>query len=248
VEESNVSQVRQFSDLDRLSQGAAEEILQLVRARSANGDFFSIALSGGHTPQKLYRLLADEYRDQLPWSKLHLFWGDERFVPHDDLRSNYRMVLKALIERVPIPTANVHPMPTHFADPEHAARIYEKLLREFFPSADRTFDLTLLGVGSDGHTASLFPNSPAIQEVRRWVISTNAPVEPLQRLSLSIPAINSSQRLLFLVSGAEKQQTISNILADRALNGGHFPASLVRGLESTQWFVDEAAGYLLQGK
>ncbi len=156
---------RIFPDIAALSQGAIEEILRILNDAVEKRGRFSIALSGGHTPAKLYALWAEKYKTQTPWDRVHLFFGDERFVPEDDLLSNYRMARETLIAHVPIPKENVHPMPTNFPSPEKAAEAYEVELRKFFgEGAAPAFDVQLLGLGVEGHTASLFPGSPALDE------------------------------------------------------------------------------------
>jgi len=202
---------------------------------------FAIALSGGSTPRSMYTLLArPPDRDAIPWSRVHLFWGDERFVPHDDSDSNYRMVREALIDRVPIPGGNVHPIPTG-GRPTEAAAAYAATLHQFYGTdtldpARPLFDVVLLGLGTDGHTASLFPGSPALDEKRAWVVPVEAHAGA-PRITLTYPALASSRNLAFLVTGAEKSDILSRILqCDPAL-----PAARVRTGGRCRWFVDRAA-------
>jgi len=136
-------------------------------AIQAERGYFTLALAGGQTPRSLYRLLAREYRERIPWPQVHLFWGDERCVPPDDPDSNFAAAHETLISKVPLPSQNIHCIPTEIGPPEKAADVYEQVLREFFEGTSPTFDVVLLGVGEDGHTASLFPGDPVLQERKR---------------------------------------------------------------------------------
>ena len=163
--------LRVFVDANELSLRAAEAAVRLINDSARAHGRFSVALAGGNTPRSLYRLLASQFRGQIPWTKVHVFWGDERYVPSGDPHSNYRMARETLLDHVPCPAGNVHPMPTHLSDPDVAARDYEKTLRDYFSEEWPHFDLVLLGLGEEGHTASLFPRSPALEEKQRWVIA-----------------------------------------------------------------------------
>lgn len=228
-----------FPDAESLARRVADWMLGLATAK---GDTFAVALSGGSTPQRLYRLLAEPpCRDAFPWSRTHWFWGDERFVPRDDARSNYRMVEEALLSRAPIPAANIHPVPTEGMSPDEAARIYERELKSFY-GAERLdptrplFDLTLLGLGPDGHTASLFPGTSVLMERERWVAAVErVPSEP--RITLTYPALESSHCAAFLVAGKEKRSIL-----DRFRRGdGSLPASHLHPIGALRLFVDAAA-------
>jgi 6-phosphogluconolactonase len=233
--------IRIFPDLLALSRAAAREMVRIAGERSGEAGRCTIALAGGHTPRALYELLAADFCDRLEWPKIHLFWGDERYVPFDDSKSNFRMVCEALLDAVPIPRGNVHPMLTHFADPKQAAREYEKTLRQIFPGELSGFDLILLGTGVEGHTASLFPNSPALAEQERWVVAVRAPVEPALRLSLTLPVLNSAQNVFFLAAGKEKHEVIARFLQDPSAESAELPISLVRPVGQTVWFLDRGA-------
>ena len=193
-----------FQDAKSLAHKVATWI---SRQMAATSDVYRIALSGGQTPKLLYRDLASpEFHDKIEWRRMELFWGDERFVPHTDERSNYRMVRETLLARAPILIDHVHPVLTD-GDPETAARRYEALLRGIYGaevlSAERPlFHLVLLGLGEDGHTASLFPGSPVLQESERWVAAAEGPSE--MRITLTYPAIASSSAVAFLVTGKDK--------------------------------------------
>jgi 6-phosphogluconolactonase len=239
--------VRVFPDREALSREAAHALAQRVQETMARAGHFSLVLSGGRTPRTLYRVLATDYGDALPWTRIRLFWGDERYVPRDDLHSNYRLVRETLLDHVSIPAENVHPMPTDQPDPAEAAMAYERTLRTLFPSPWPRFDLVLLGMGADGHTASLFPGSPVLDEQARWVVPVRAPVEPARRLTLTLPVLNHAAVVFFLVSGPEKAEVLR-----RALTGSPdptvCPAAAVRPVEGELiWWVDEPAAASLAG-
>jgi 6-phosphogluconolactonase len=202
---------------------------------------FAIALSGGSTPKHMYEMLAKPpERDKIPWERVQLFWGDERFVPHDHPDSNDRMVREALIEHVPIPLENIHPIPTDGTSDE-AAAAYEATLNGFYGSnildAGRPlFDVVLLGIGPDGHTASLFPRSPALDEKKAWVRATEGPGKT-PRITLTYPALASSRNLAFMVTGKEKSSIVSRVLR----GDPELPAARVKTIGRSRWFMDRAA-------
>src|ERR1700681_731909 len=185
---------RIFESAEALAQNVAEWLCALAQANARD---FSVCLSGGSTPRRLYeRLATPTVASRFPWSRSRWFWGDERFVPHDHPDSNYRMANEALLSRVPVPGENIHAMPTEGMSPQQAAASYEATMRSFY-GADRLapdrplFDVTLLGIGADGHTASLFPGQPALHEDRRWAVAVIGPKsEP--RITLTYPALDSS--------------------------------------------------------
>jgi 6-phosphogluconolactonase len=233
--------LRVFSDLNELSLHAAESavtvILDAVHAKGT----CSLALSGGSTPPVLYRLLASRFREDIPWAAVHIFWGDERYVPPDDSRSNYGMARKTLLDHVPCPAANIHRMPTHFPTPDAAARDYEALLRSHFSTAWPRFDLMFLGLGPDGHTASLFPGTLAVDERTRWVLPVLDPPAPPMRLTLTLPVLSQSAHTYFLVSGSDKAQALRAASAESA-DPHVCPAAGVRPAAGVlRWFVDKAA-------
>jgi 6-phosphogluconolactonase len=229
---------RQFPDLDALSRAAADQVVAAAKSAVAERGRFMLALSGGRTPAELHRLLAGPYRDQMPWAQVHIFWGDERYVPHDDARSNYHMARETLLEHVPVPTRQVHPMPDDGGGPDEAAREYEELLRTVFGN-DRVpqLDLILLGMGADGHTASLFPGTPAIAERDRWVTVGRAPVDPEVRLTLTQPVLFSARRLLFLVTGDDKRPVLEAIRANPVAAADRYPAAAVALAGQATWYV-----------
>jgi 6-phosphogluconolactonase len=205
---------------------------------------FSLALAGGNTPSILYQLLASEYRNKIDWSSTHLFWGDERFVPKESEENNFNLAYRFLISRVPIPNQNVHPIQTVDIKPEVASKIYENELKDFFHLRGsiknyKTFDVVILGIGGDGHTASLFPNDPVLYERERLVKSVKAPRKYLTRLriTLTLPAINSAESIYFLASGPEKKEIIRKMLSDKVSFETPIPAELVHPKDELIWFL-----------
>ena len=209
-------------------------------AQASNGPF-RVSLSGGSTPKALYSLLASEaFVERFPWDRVSWFWGDERFVPYDDPESNYRMTREAMLAKAPVPPANIHPVPTDGA-PEDAALRYERTLQAAYGSdtldeARPLFDVTLLGLGPDGHTASLLPGDPVLAERRHWVAAI-AHGRPEVRITMTYPAIESSRHVAFLVAGSEKAKILQTVLA----GGSDVPAARLRPIGELIWFADRAA-------
>ena len=175
---------------------------------------------------------------------MHVFWGDERYVPLGDPHSNYRMARETLLDAVPCPPGNVHPMPTELSGPDTAARDYEETLRNYFSRDWPRFDLVFLGIGEEGHTASLFPGSPALEETKRWVVAVKVQAEPPRRLTLTLPALSHAANVYFLVTGSNKAQALRNIL-NRSPDPKNYPASGVRLSQGTViWWVDREAAAL----
>jgi 6-phosphogluconolactonase len=229
--------------LEQLSRTAAKRIVGIAATAVRERGRFCLNLSGGTTPRRLYSLLGGEFKNKVPWSRTHLFWGDERYVPRDDPRSNFRMAVETLISRIPIPDGNVHSVPVERSPVEAAAEAYESHLRDFFEKKESAvgpvFDVTLLGMGEDGHTASLFPGSSALDEMQRWVVAVTAPpgIEPPQRITMTLPILNRSNFIFFLVSGERKRPAATSILMD-ADAASRYPAAHVRGAMGAVWFVD----------
>jgi 6-phosphogluconolactonase len=233
--------LRVCADLADVSRRAAEALAGAIRDAVRTRGTCSLVLSGGTTPRALYRLLASEYRAGIPWAHVQVFWGDERYVPPDDSRSNYRMAREALLDQVPCPPANIHPMPTHFPSADAAARDYERTLRKRFAGNAPRFDVVLLGIGDDGHTASLFPGSLALAERTRWVVATQAPVDPQLRLTLTLPALTRAAALHVLVVGATKAEALRHVLQG-AGDWIKYPAAGVRrATGSVIWWADRDA-------
>jgi len=234
---------RIFPDLPALNLAVLQDIDRLIADAVSHRGRFAIALSGGHTPASLYSLWSQRDQSSTPWDRIHLFWGDERFVPPDDPLSNYRMTREALISRVPIPEANVHRFHTELPTPEAAAADYESTLRAFFGSAPPQFDLQLMGLGGEGHTASLFPGSPGLQEKTRWVMAVEAPVKPPQRLTFTPVVLNQGRNTYFLVAGEEKRDIIQKLRAEPEGKPSAYPARQLQPVGAVIWFLDrEAAG------
>ena len=240
------------ADLDELSRAAASEVLrQAQRAVQAKG-LFSLALSGGSTPKSLYSLLADDssFRAEFPWDKTHFFWGDERHVPPEHPESNYRMAREAMLSKVPIPSENIHRINAGNPDAQRAAEEYEETLRAFFhlgAGEFPQFDLVLLGMGADGHTASLFPATAALGEQKHLVVANWVGKFHVHRITMTLPVINRAAMVLFLVSGEEKAETLRRVLADRR-GTPPFPSQLIRPIHGRLlWLVDQGAGGFLEG-
>ena len=232
-------------DPEALAHEAARRIVDLSREASGSRGRFSVALSGGSTPGRLYRLLAEEpYRDLVPWGEVHLFWGDERCVPPGDPGSNYFLANETLISRVPIPPGNVHRVHGEL-EPERAARAYEQTLQDFFCGPHTRFDLVLLGLGEDGHTASLFPGSPVLAETERLAAVASAVYQdrPAQRVTLTLPAINSARQILFLVTGRTKAPVVQSIVEG---SGERLPAQRIQpAAGGLTWLLDTEAARLI---
>jgi len=230
-----------------LAQEAARRFTRLAKEAVENRGRFSAALSGGSTPGQLYRRLAkDTHREEMPWRHVHLFWGDERCVPPDHPGSNFGLANEALMSHVPIPPGNVHRVRGELA-PETAAQTYAAELHAFFGAPWPRFDLVLLGLGQDGHTASLFPGSDAIGEKARSVVAVTAQYEdrPAQRVTLTPPAINAARHVLFLVSGSGKAEVVQAVLEGPT---GRFPAQQIRPTTGQLgWLMDAAAASRLAG-
>ena len=233
--------VQVVDDVAALAEAAAERVVARLAAPS---DRRAVCLSGGSTPESLYRLLATErFRARIPWQQVHWFWGDERFVPSDDERSNAGMVMNSLLAHAPVPPENVHRIPTDVASPQESARLYAAELRDFY-RADALdprrplFSVVLMGLGGDGHTASLFPGDPAVDEIARWVVGVERPgLEPfVPRVSLTLPALASTREMLFLVSGKSKRNVIKRVLA-----GEDLPSARAYADGDLVWLVDRDA-------
>jgi len=233
-------QIIVVSDAKALAKAAAERVIARIGAKTER---VAICLTGGSSPKQLYQLLAtDAYRSQIPWDHVHWFIGDERFLPADDPLNNMAMARHIFLDRF-APAANIHPIPTDTADPQEAARRYESELQSFYGAkeldpARPLFDVVLMGVGPDGHTASLFPDYPAIEETQRWVVGVpKAHVEPfVPRVTLTLPALGSCHEMLFEVSGSDKRKILTRVLA-----GENLPAHRARSIGETIWLVDRAA-------
>ena len=242
-------EMRRYPHMEEMSRDAARFVAHHARECSEKQGSFSIVLSGGHTPRPLFEHLASApVSDAMPWSTTYVFWGDERCVPKESAQSNYDMAVKTLLTKVPVPDGNIYRMQAELSPPERAAALYEKRLRHFFkepsPIAERfpSFDLILLGMGSDGHTASLFPGDPAVDETTRWVVSVNGSnaTPPVPRLTLTLPVINHAGCVLFLVAGEAKRGVVERILSQPDDARTRYPAARVRAKDRLIWFTDYA--------
>jgi 6-phosphogluconolactonase len=234
-----------YPDLETLSAAAAQLFAEQAERAAAVRGRFSVALSGGSTPQRTYELLAQpSFRDRAPWAKVHVFWGDERCVPLDDPRSNYRMARQALLDHVPIPQEQIHPIP--FAkEPHEAAERYEAVLHASFKDQPPRFDLVFLGLGENGHTASLFPGTPVLQERQRWVAEVYVAEQSMYRVTLTAPVLNRALVVAFLVAGAAKAAVLREVL-EGPQDPTRLPAQLIRPSDGELYcLVDrKAAGQL----
>lgn len=229
------------ADVNAVAGAAADALVAAVQA-TPNEQIFSLALSGGETPQVLFRLLAQPpYREALPWQRLHFFWGDERVVPEDDPQSNAGRAKELLLAHVPVPDGNVHAVPTNLADVRQISSQYEAELRRHFRTrADELprFDLVFLGMGADGHTASLFPGTEALEETRRWVVPNWVPSLGAYRITLTFRVFNQAARVLVLACGQSKRAVLRQVLD----GSGQFPIQCICPVNGRlRWLVDEAA-------
>jgi len=240
--------VQVFDDAEGVARAAARRIVELASESIAMRGTFSIALSGGSTPKAIFELLADdEFRTQVAWRNVHVFFGDERSVSPDHADSNYRMAKEALLARVPLPDENVHRI-NGVGDAAANASEYESDLRVFFGNSTwPRLDLVMLGMGDDGHTASLFPETTALEEERLWVTANWVEKFDTWRITLTAPAINAARNILFLVTGAGKADRLREVLKDER-DTSRLPSQLIAPSEgSLEWYVDRAAAAKLDG-
>ena len=247
------------TNIDELNWRVAEWIVDSINEDLQQLDRFTMVLSGGSTPKKLYHLLAsEEFKNKIDWQKLHLFWGDERYVPFSDERNNAKMAFDTLLDHVPVPKSQIHIMRTDI-DPELSANEYQSALKDYFPEAASpelraasspltthhsqltTFDLVLLGLGDNAHTLSLFPGEEVIHEKNRWVRAVFVKEVNMQRITLTAPIVNLSRRVAFLVSGQDKADAVSHVLLNDHIPD-LYPAQVIKPMNGDVfWFLDEAA-------
>lgn len=241
---SSSYEVRKLTTPQDLFQAAAEEIVRAANAAVAERGRFTIALSGGSTPKSLYTLLASNAKLSLPWAQTYFFWSDERHVPPRDPESNYRMAEEAMLSKIPVPPSNVFRVPGENPNAEAAAAAYDETLRQFFAvEAGKfpRFDLILLGLGPDGHTASLFPETAALQEKSRLVVANWVEKMKTHRITFTLPLINAAECVAFLVSGGDKAAVLHEVLEGGA-PGEKYPSKLVHPTDGKLiWFIDRAA-------
>jgi len=241
---SSSAEIRILTTPQELFAAAAEEVIHAADEAIKVRGKFTLALSGGSTPKALYNLLATNARTALPWERMYFFWGDERHVPPNDPDSNYRMVTEAMLSKVPIPPANVFRIEAENPDASAAAAAYEQTLRKFFQleaNGVPRFDLILLGMGPDGHTASLFPATEGLKEKSRLVIANWVEKLKTHRLSFTLPVLNAAHTVAFLVSGTDKAPALKAVLEGND-PGEQYPAKLVQPKDGKLiWFLDRAA-------
>jgi len=245
----SMPEIRVFQNLEELSQAAAARFAEITAQPRSDNRPFSIALSGGHTPKHLYELLAtQEFSSRIPWSNVHLFQVDERCVPPTGTESNYRMIREAMLDEIPLPSGHFHRMTAEQPDRDAAARSYARELQTIAAESSAKWprlDLIFLGLGEDGHTASLFPSSAALEEEKLAVCPNWIEKLGMWRLTLTYPVLNAAARIIFLVAGAEKAEIVRRIL--RSPQGTPlYPAQRVKPSNGTvTWFLDEAAAQFL---
>lgn len=237
-----------YASLLELSHAAAQFIAALAKTTIKEKGRFTLVLSGGKTPRLLYEQLAQEpFIKWVDWQHTHLFWGDERCVPHDHPDSNFALAFQSLISKVDMPPSNIHRIPAGTRFSKGAAETYEKILRQFFqltPESDHdscfpSFDLVLLGLGQDGHTASLFPQDAALEERHRWAVAVDgaSASPPVPRITLTFPVINEARFVLFLASGSDKREVFQEIVKRPETSA--YPAARVKPSGRLLWFIDE---------
>lgn len=233
-------------NIDELNWQVAEWIVGFINEVLEKRDRFTIALSGGNTPKKLYQLLAsEEFSNKINWQKLHVFWGDERYVAFTDERNNAKMAFDVLLSHVPVPKTQIYTIRTDI-DPVASANDYERILKTYFSNATEsppltTFDLVLLGLGDNAHTLSLFPGEEVIHEKKYWVKGVFVKEVNMQRITLTAPVVNLSSRIAFLVSGHDKANAVSHVLLNDYAPD-LYPAQVIKPAHGElYWFLDEAA-------
>jgi 6-phosphogluconolactonase len=236
-------EVRIFTSASELFRGAAEAFCRLGTEAIQKRGKFTVALSGGSTPRGLHQELVTGFRAALPWNQVYFFWGDERHVPPDFPESNYRMAQETLLSPLVIPADHIFRMPGEIPDAEAGARLYEQTLRNFFHPAPGQFprlDFILLGMGGDGHTASLFPNTKGLEERERWVIGNWVEQHSTFRITCTYPVLNQGRCVMFLINGANKAEMVKKALQDP---GAHLPCQGVAPVDGELlWYVDKEAG------
>lgn len=236
-----------FSDKERLSHFSAELFVRAAQEAVAQQGRFVVALTGGSSPKRLYELLSQPpYCEQVPWGQTFVFWGDERWVPLTDDKSNYKMAKEALLDKVPVPAAQVFPMWQENITAEAYALVYEQQLRDLFEGRQPRFDLVLLGMGDDGHTASLFPGTAVLNETAKLVDAYYLEPQSMYRITLTAPLINAAAQIVFMTFGEGKAKALYEVL-EGAPNATQYPSQLIRkDAASVHWLTDTAAAALLQ--
>lgn len=240
-------QLHVYKDAEALSEDVAKWIAETISRTLQTKDRFTIALSGGSTPQRLHKILAaSPCKEQIDWSKLHIFWGDERAVPFNDSRNNAKMAYDTLLNFVSVPASQIHVMRTDIG-PEDSAAEYEKILHTYFDDQSLSFDLVLLGMGDDGHTLSLFPGTEVVHEEKAWAVAYFLKAQDMYRITLTKSIVNRSARVAFLTTGTGKAHALKEVLQG-AYNPDLYPSQEIKPIGDLHWFVDEAAAAQLEGK
>jgi 6-phosphogluconolactonase len=238
-------EIRTVTTPQELFDAAAEEVVRATSEAVTHRGRFTIALSGGSTPKSLYNLLATNARATLPWDRMFFFWSDERHVPPTDPDSNFRMADEAMLAKIPVAAGNIFRVPAENPDASAAAQSYEQTIQNFFelkPGEFPRFDLILLGLGPDGHTASLFPETAALQEKSRLVVANWVEKFKTSRITFTLPVLNAARSVAFLVSGTDKAPALHAVLEDDSASGERYPAKMVRPSDGKLlWLVDRAA-------
>ena len=230
-----------FDDKEIMSEQLASWIESLVQDTLKKQDLFTLVLSGGGTPKLLFEKLAsDKYKDKIDWKRVHIFWGDERVVPFEDDRNNAKMAYDILINHINVPPEQVHIMRTDI-EPKLAAEEYQKILHHYFDNTSNSFDLVLLGMGDDGHTLSLFPGSPIIEEHERWVNSVYNEQQKMYRITLMPAIVNKASNIAFMVEGAKKANVLQQVIEGPYIPM-KLPAQIIKPVNGQlSWFLDKAA-------
>jgi len=238
--------IRIFDDLEALGRAAADRFVELARDAVAKRGRFVVALAGGGTPRRTYELLAEPCRrNNIAWEVINVFWGDERHVPPDDGRNNAHMARTALLNHVPLPREQIRPVP-YLGSAEESARHYETELRNFFDGHEPRFDLVFLGLGENGHTASLFPCTPALEETDAWVVAVHPADDDLDRVTLTAPVLNQAVAVIFLVAGESKATVLCRVL-EGPTDPRHYPAQLIHPLNGElDYYLDRKAASRLK--
>jgi 6-phosphogluconolactonase len=242
-------QIHILKDPNQFSHTIADWIVDCISATLKKQDRFTWVLSGGNTPKALYQLLAaTPYREKIQWEKLHLFWGDERDVPFEDVRNNAKMTYETLLNHVPVPASQIHVMRTDIP-PEQSAMEYEKILHTYFPGGDAqatSFDLVLLGMGDDGHTLSLFPGTEVVHEEKLWTKAFFLKAQDMYRITLTKSIVNRSAQIAFLTTGTNKAHALQQVL-EGAYKPDLYPSQEIKPRNGElHWFVDEEAASMLK--
>jgi 6-phosphogluconolactonase len=243
-QDSKQPDVRVLADEAALARAVASAISETIATIVAERGRCSLALSGGSTPQLLYRTLAADFRDRIPWPQVHIFWGDERFVPPTDPRSNFGMAKVTLLDHVPCPASQVHPIPTTLDSASAAADAYDATLRAYFGGESARFDLLLLGIGEDCHTASLFPHAPALTARDRLVVTAQRPAaaaDEASRITLTMPVLRAARTVFVLAAGANKAPVLARALSSASTPDDCPASALRRSAGTVVWWTDRAA-------